>query len=318
VRVWLPGQAFWLFVPASAAGCFRGESCERFEALGEVIGHPACRQVCLQGVGSLVGLLLHRGVFERAVHAFHWPIRPGRGSGGQPMVAAIRLTGAITEMRPCVWLALAVGTREVLRGQHGGALGRYGGAQEPSALRGARGVGSFMPLGLGTGAGPGHGDTAGARAFVRAPLRAVDLAVTERRGLARLLGRRLAGPGREAADALPLPAAMPCRSPQVRQRGVQGSQAVIQRPQRLLANRDPPDFCLSGQDGGTWWLQAHGCLVHRRPLLPLRHGCGMHVLTLGQLGEALVTRLERTTHRRGRAGAAVPSLSPQASREGQS
>jgi hypothetical protein len=45
--------------------------------------------------------------------------------------------------------------------------------------------------------------------------------------------------------------------------------------------------------------------VHPRPLLPLRHGFGVQVITLGQLGDALSTLLDCATHRRGRAGAAV-------------
>ena len=65
-------------------------------------------------------------------------------------------------------------------------------------------------------------------------------------------------------------------------------------------------------------LRAPGCLVPLRPRLPRCHGVGVHVIMLGQFGEALLTRLDRATHRRGRAGAAVQELSHQASRDGTS
>ncbi len=104
---------------------------------------------------------------------------------------------------------------------------------------------------------------------------------------------------------MPLQAVMPCRSSQVRQRGLQGTQAVIQRQQRVVATRDHQSFFLQRQYGGAWWFRAYGRIVHLRSFLPLRHGGEVQVITLGQCGIALWTLLDDAAHRRGRAGAAV-------------
>jgi hypothetical protein len=52
--------------------------------------------------------------------------------------------------------------------------------------------------------------------------------------------------------------------------------------------------------------------------LPLRHRLRVDIVALGQLREALVMMLERPTHRRGRVGAPVSSLSHPAPRDGNS
>jgi hypothetical protein len=154
--------------------------------------------------------------------------------------------------------------------------------------------------------------------FFRAPLGDGKRAVAERLGLTLLLPRLRAGHSRSAAAAVPLPTALQCGSGQVRQRGLQGIQAVIKRQQRMLAKGDKQRFFLHRQDGGAWWLRAHGRIVPLCPLLPLRHGVGGQGITAGKLGDALLTLRDRATHRRGRAGAAVSSLSQKASREGRS
>jgi hypothetical protein len=127
----IPGKAFWLFLPASAEVCIRGESFERLESLGEVRGQQECLQVGFQGLVGLVVICFHRGVFARAVHAFHWASRPGMVGVGQPMVAARLMTDAITEMLKGVLLALAVGKLEAMIGQPGVDRVRYGGDQVP-------------------------------------------------------------------------------------------------------------------------------------------------------------------------------------------
>ena len=111
----IQGKAFWLFLPASADVLIRCESFERFESLGEVIGQQECIQVFFQVLVGLVGIFFHRGVCERAVHAFHLAIRPGLVGVGQPMVEAILLTDASKDMLKCVWIPLAVGKRDAIR-----------------------------------------------------------------------------------------------------------------------------------------------------------------------------------------------------------
>jgi hypothetical protein len=121
------GKAFWLFWPAVADVFIRCESFERFESLGEVIGHQESLEMLFQMVMALVMVLFHGGVFERAVHAFHLAIRPGMVGFGQPMVDAILLTDAIKNMLKGVDIALAVGELDAVIGQHRMDLLGHGG-----------------------------------------------------------------------------------------------------------------------------------------------------------------------------------------------
>ena len=73
----------------------------------------------------------------------------------------------------------------------------------------------------------------------------------------------------------------------------------------MLAKRDHQRFFFSAEHRGAGLLRPHRRIRDRRPLLPLRHGVGVHVIPLGKLGYALLTLLDRSTQRRGRAGAPV-------------
>ena len=113
------GKAFWLFLPAFADVFIRCESFERFESLGEVIGHQESIQVFFQVLVGLVVILFHRGVFERAVHAFYLAIRPRMVDFGEPVVDTRFLTDAIKDMLKCILIALTVGELDAIIGQHG-------------------------------------------------------------------------------------------------------------------------------------------------------------------------------------------------------
>src|SRR5262245_65992935 len=95
---WVNGQAFWLFLPASANVFKRCEAFERFESPGDMIGHQEGLQRRFQGAMGLVVVLFHGSILERAVHAFHWPVRPGMVGLGEPMVDTMLLTDAIKHM----------------------------------------------------------------------------------------------------------------------------------------------------------------------------------------------------------------------------
>src|ERR671918_2353218 len=116
VRIY--GKSFRLFLPASADVFIRCESLERFEALGEVIGHQEGLQMRFQVVMGLVVILFHGGVFERAVHPFHLSIRPGMVGFGEPMVDAILLTDAIKNMLKGVYIALTISELDAVISQH--------------------------------------------------------------------------------------------------------------------------------------------------------------------------------------------------------
>jgi hypothetical protein len=129
VRIY--GKACWLFVPALPDVFIGGESVQRLEALGEAIGHQEGIEVFLEVPVGLVVRLLHGGLFEGTVQAFHLTIGPGMVGLGQPMVNAILLTEAIQDLGERVYIALAVGELATVIGQHRMDLGGHGGNQVP-------------------------------------------------------------------------------------------------------------------------------------------------------------------------------------------
>jgi hypothetical protein len=175
------GKAFRLLLPASADVFIRGESLERFEARGAMIGHQEGLQMRFQVVMSLVVILVHGGVFARAVHAFHWAIRPGMVGCGEPMVDGIRMTDASKNMLKGLDITFAIGELDAVISQHRMTLIGHGGHQVPEALSRDHFVGFLMQLGIGQCAGSVDGDKEGELAFFRAPLRDVEMEVTHRR-----------------------------------------------------------------------------------------------------------------------------------------
>jgi hypothetical protein len=125
------GKPCWLFVPALTDVLIGCDSFERFESLREVIGHQEGMQMLFQVVMGLVVILLHGGVFERAVHAFYLAIGPRMVGFGQPMVDAILLTDAIKDMVKCIDITLAVGELDAVIGSHRVDLIGHGGNQVP-------------------------------------------------------------------------------------------------------------------------------------------------------------------------------------------
>jgi hypothetical protein len=105
----------------------RGESFRRLASPRDVIGHQqGVRRLFQVGMG-LIGILFHRGVFQRAGHACHVTIGPGRVGVGEAVLAAIRLADAIDNRLAGLGIVLAVGELPAVIGAHGVELVAYGG-----------------------------------------------------------------------------------------------------------------------------------------------------------------------------------------------
>ncbi len=100
---------------------------------------------------------------------------------------------------------------------------------------------------------------------------------------------------------------------ELRDRGLQGVQAVVERQERVLAKRHYDGFLLDRQNrrsrnGGT------RPVIHRGlALLPLGDGLRVDAVAPRKSPHALLTMLYRSTDRRCRAGAPVKNLSHSAS-----
>jgi Domain of unknown function (DUF4910)/winged helix-turn-helix len=116
---WVDGKAFWLFLPASAHVFIRCEALERVESPGEMIGLQEGLQMRFQVAMGVVVVLLNGGILERAVHAFHLPVRPGMVGFGEPMVDAMLLTDAINNMLQGIDITLTIGELNAMISQPG-------------------------------------------------------------------------------------------------------------------------------------------------------------------------------------------------------
>jgi hypothetical protein len=198
------GKALGLFVPAVTDVLIRGESCERFKSLREVIGHQERMQMLFQVVMGLVVILFHGGVFARAVHAFDLAIGPGMVGFGQPMGDAILTTATIKDMMKGIDIALAVGELNAVISSHRVDFIGHGGNHVPEELGRDHFVGCCMPLGIGTCACPIDGDTQGELAFFRAHFGDIAMEGADGIALARFLLGLVPLDGWQAADAVPL------------------------------------------------------------------------------------------------------------------
>lgn len=118
---------------------------------------------------------------------------------------------------------------------------------------------------------------------------------------------------RQAADAVPLQAAVKRRAGQVRDRGLQAVEAVVQRQQSMPAEGHDDGLLLWGQNRRTGLLRPHGGIACRLPSAPLLDRRRADAVALGRPSHALLTELYCATDRLRRAGAAVENLAHSAS-----
>ena len=112
-----------------------------------------------------------------------------------------------------------------------------------------------------------------------------------------------------------LQAAMKGRARQMRDRGLQGIKAVVERQERMPAKGDDDRFVLDRQHRGLRFSRSSRQIGDRPTLAPLGHGLLVDPVVLGQSPQALLTMLYRSTDRLSRRGAAVENLAHSASFE---
>src|SRR4029077_8793184 len=103
------------------------------------------------------------------------------------------------------------------------------------------------------------------------------------------------------------------RAGQMRQRCLQGIEAVVERQERMPAKGDDDRFVLDRQHRGLRFSRSSRQIGDRPALAPLGHGLLVDPVVLGQSPQALLTMLYRSTNRLSRRGAAVKNLAHSAS-----
>jgi hypothetical protein len=141
----------------------------------------------------------------------------------------------------------------------------------------------------------------------------VDLEKADGVGLEALASRLVAIGLGQARDAVALEAAKQSRARQVRDGGLQGVAAVVQRRQRVAAEGDDDRLLPSRELGGARRSRPSAPIGDISSRAPLRDGLRVHAMAAGQGPQARFTTLDRATGGQRRAGAALQNLAHRAS-----
>src|SRR3954469_10334701 len=99
----------------------------------------------------------------------------------------------------------------------------------------------------------------------------------------------------------------------MRNGGLQRVEAVIERQERVAPKRNDDGLLLDREHRGARLLGASALVLDRGALFPLSHRLRVDPVSPGEGSQALLTMLDRSTHRRCRAGASMENLAHSAS-----
>jgi hypothetical protein len=86
------------FCPPFADEFVRGETFQRFEALGEVVGCQEDAEVLTKLIVGLIVVAAHGCFFQGSVHALNLAVGPGMVRFGKPVLDAVFLAAHIEHM----------------------------------------------------------------------------------------------------------------------------------------------------------------------------------------------------------------------------
>jgi hypothetical protein len=246
---------------------------------------------------------------------------------GQAMIDVVLGTGELERMRP---EDLAAGHR--LFDQRGGRTGvarcgevsavvgenrmdlvRHGGDQRPQKVPRHTPCGFLMQLGKGELGRAINGHKQVESALFRVHLGDIDMEVADRVALELLLGGRVAGHLGQAADPMALQTAMQGRARQVRDGGLEGVEAIVQRQQGVLAEGDDDRLFLDREHRGMRCSRPRRAICGGIPLPPFGDGLRVDAMALGQGSQARLTILYCSTDCLCRCGAPMENLAHSAS-----
>jgi len=275
-------------------------------------------QVGIELLMALVMRACDGGILNRPVHAFHLAIGPGMLDLGETVFNPVFLTAQVEQMGDvrggrAVCVAWRKRKLDAIVRQHGVDVVGHPSDQRDQERGGCAPVCVAHELDEDEFAGAVDCHRQVQLAFRRTDLSDIDMNVADGVGLEWLLRWLVSSHVRQPADPVALQAPVQGRAGQVRDRGVQGVEAVIQGQQCLSTEGDNDGFFLTRECGGRGMRRAGGEIMDRCSSLPLRHCFGVDPVTFDQNNQAFSTLLDCSTHRRCRAGAPVKYLSHSAS-----
>ena len=256
---WIEPESLWLGGPGFADELVRREPAEDLQASSEVAGGEEVVQVDAQLLVVLVVVSAHCGALDRAVHALDVAVGPGVVHLGQPVPDAALAADAIEDVTEGVSVLRPVGELHAIVGEHSvDAIGRGLDqiSQEPRGGHLAR-----LPYEAGEGelAGAIYGHEQGELALAGAQLRDFDVKIADRVASELALCAPIALDVGQPADPFairlepmapngsPLQAAMQGGAGQVRDRWLQGVDAVVEGQQGVAPEGDDRRFLLKIQ-----------------------------------------------------------------------
>jgi len=293
----------------------------------EVVGGDEVRQVHAQLLVRGIIEPLDRGFLDGAVPALDLPLRPRMPRLGQPVRPIVLGAGEFERVGAKELLAgehvldlvrrpgIAAGLGEVgaIVGEHGVNPIGHGRDQVSKEVAGNAAGDPLMPLNEGELGRAVDRDQQRELALLGPHLREVDVEEADRVALELGPPRLVALCVGQPRDAVALQAPVQAGAGQVRDRGLERVKAVVQRQQRVAPERDDDGLLVKGQHRGARLLRTGAFVLDRGALLPLGNGLRVDAVALGQAPQALLTLLDRSTHRRRRAGAPMKNLAHSAS-----
>lgn len=143
-----------------------------------------------------------------------------------------------------------------------------------------------------------------------ADLGEIDMKVADGVSLELLLwGRAMTCHVRKAADAMTLEATMQRRAGELRQGGLERVETIVEWKKGVPAKGDHHGLLLGGEGGRAPLFGAHRGILDRGAPAPLVDRLRIEVVASRERSQARLTMLDRPTHCRRRAGAAMKYLS---------
>src|ERR1039457_2715627 len=159
---------------------------------------------------------------------------------------------------------------------------RNGGDQRSQKVGRDSSRGAFVELGKCEFAGPVDSNEEIELTLFGSHLRNIDMKVADGVLPKLLPGWLVAFHIGQPADAVPLKTPVQRRAGQLRNRGLERVEAIVQRQQRLLAEGNCYRFLFLGQDSRVRLLRPHRGILDRVPLPPLRNSLRVDPIMAGQ------------------------------------
>ena len=215
-----------------------------------IVGQQEGLQVLVELRGGLVVEALDGGLLDGPIHALDLAVGPGVGRFGQAVLHAVFAANAV-ETVPARQELVGLGRElDPVVGQHGMHFVRQLVEHPPQKFGRDDTFGPGVQFGKRHLAGAVDGHKKVLLAFFGLDLGEIDVQVTDGIVLEFLFRRALpVFVQRQSADAVPLKTAVQGRARQVRNRGLQRVQAVVERQQRVLPKSDGHRLLLDGEHG---------------------------------------------------------------------